>query len=35
MNMEHWCRNDDGRKTGVLGVGVSTVMKILEPACLE
>jgi hypothetical protein len=35
MNMEHSCCNDDGRKTGVLGVGVGAVMKMVEPACLE
>lgn len=35
MNMEHWCRNVDGTKTGVLGVGDSAVMKVVEPACLE
>jgi hypothetical protein len=35
MNIEHWCSNDDGRKTGVLGMGVGAVKKIVEPACLE
>jgi len=35
MNVEHLFCNDDGRKTGVLGVGVGAVMMMVEPACLE